>query len=500
LDPTFGLGGIAETVFPYPNAVAADMTVDPDGRIIVVGSAWSQESGDFWARVVLTRYEADGALDPTFGVGGVVETGFGGAWDSAVSVARQPDGKLLVGGSTGPVPWNGPAHLALLRLNADGSRDSTFGNNGTVRTHIEESVSSAARAVVPLQNGGLIVAGVAIYSSPYSTGILAQYDSLGALDAEFGDGGVVREQFGAGPDTQARVAAGSLTPDGRIVICGRLEAPGPSLALARYFPNGEIDTSFGVNGRVRLPGDVHPAQLEVLAEADDAILVGAWGRVAEGPAFALYRFLDSGAPDAAFGTGGIATTRVEGHDSGMSGFALQHDGRIVGAGHSSSGVSSYRIALARFWPDGGLDTTFGSAGTTTTPVGELAVGIGVQLQSDGRIVVAGYSRPSSIVVARYTNTTVSSEPEPQQPIAGLSVLPNPSDRHARVRIDIVRAGFVRLRVVDLLGRELKRPFEGWATPGASDYDIDVSGLGPGVYHIQLVTMTGSVSRRLTVAR
>jgi uncharacterized delta-60 repeat protein len=98
-----------------------------------------------------------------------------------------------------------------------------------------------------------------------------------------------------------------------------------------------------------------------------------------------------GSLDTTFGTGGIVTTSVgSGYDIAYS-LVIQPDGRILAAGSSHYG-SNYNFALVRYNTDGSLDTTFGTGGIVTTPVGsgwDYANGLGIQ--SDGRIVAAGYS-------------------------------------------------------------------------------------------------------------
>ncbi len=123
LDPTFGNGGKVITDFnreDYANAVV----LQPDGKLIVAGTTGGPTTSDF----LIVRYNGDGSLDTSFGNGGKVLTDFG-MQDYAHAIAVQPDGKIVAAGvGEGPSSTN----TVLARYNADGSLDSTFGIGGKV--------------------------------------------------------------------------------------------------------------------------------------------------------------------------------------------------------------------------------------------------------------------------------------------------------------------------------------------------------------------------------
>src|SRR6185503_5086153 len=141
LDTTFGAGGIVITPVAPGTGTDAGRAVlaQPDGGILVAGSAFFSATGDDFA---LVRYTATGALDTTFGGGdGIVTTAVIPFADSARSILQQGDGKIVIAGAAGGNP-NSPNSFALARYNADGSLDTTFGNNGVVTTAIGTGSSS----------------------------------------------------------------------------------------------------------------------------------------------------------------------------------------------------------------------------------------------------------------------------------------------------------------------------------------------------------------------
>jgi uncharacterized delta-60 repeat protein len=149
LDNTFGSSGIVTTPIGPGRDIARAVAVQADGRIVVAGHADNGSDNDF----ALVRYGAFGALDSTFGAGGVTTTPVGSYFDSAYGVAIQPDGKIVATGST----WYGSDRdFALVRYAASGVLDSTFGNGGVVTTPIGRSFDGALD--VAIQPDGKIVA------------------------------------------------------------------------------------------------------------------------------------------------------------------------------------------------------------------------------------------------------------------------------------------------------------------------------------------------------
>jgi uncharacterized delta-60 repeat protein len=329
-----------------------------------------------WSFVADTVGAIAGDLDPGFGTGGKVTTDFFGGIDQAFAVAIQPNGRIVVAGRHSvPTDVEGLASdFAIARYADDGSLDTGFGTGGRVVTDFGGSESVRALAI---QNDGKIVAA--------GGRGLGRYNENGSLDTSFGpaqDGKVVTSAFDA-----VGVAVDS---DGRIVIAGTTNF---DFGLARYDSNGSIDISFGsgFSGRVASDfGDTEFASALAVEPSDGRLLVAGSAR---NPATGTYRFIvarynPNGSLDSTFGNGGRVFTTI-GSQSFASGMTIQSDGKIVVVGEAndfSTGLTGF--ALARYNPDGSLDPTFGSGGTVLT-LRLAARGFGVTVLPDGRIVAVG---------------------------------------------------------------------------------------------------------------
>jgi uncharacterized delta-60 repeat protein len=322
---------------------------------------------------------APGDLDQSFGNGGIVKTSFAVGASDALDLAIQADGKLVVAG------WAGvfDSSFALARYNPDGNLDATFGFGGKVTTDFS-SGGDGARAIALQPDDKLVVVGHADSNNI----ALARYNIDGTLDPGFGNGGKVTTDVDAFKIDDALDVA--LQPDGKIVVAGR---SGGDFALARYLPDGSLDTSFGTGGTVMTdfgrPGE---SAVAVVLQPNGKIVLAA----SSGGDFALARYNADGSPDLSFGAGGTVKTDFGGRDAARA-IVLQPDDNFVVAGESSS-----RFALARYLPDGNLDTSFGTGGTVTTQFGLHGWSASaIALQPDGKIVVAG-GPGSAVVVVRYT--------------------------------------------------------------------------------------------------
>lgn len=211
---------------------------------------------------VVVRVTPSGATDTTFGgSSGVVTTSFPSADDAeAYAVTIQPNGRIVV---VGAADVDGSARLALVRYRTNGTLDPTFDGDGRVLTNVTTSRDEAAHAVAIQPDGEIVVAGVAnvgTESAPRYRFALARYRADGSLDPSLdGDGIAIT---GAGPWNLVATAV-ALTPNGRIVVAGEARERRPAtihrcsiyrLALVRYLADGRPDPSFDGDGRVLRAG------------------------------------------------------------------------------------------------------------------------------------------------------------------------------------------------------------------------------------------------------
>lgn len=368
LDASFGNAGLVTTDFTTAGEYANAVLVQPDSRIVVCGV--SNVGGDTsWA---FSRYLPSGILDPSFGTAGKATFALSAGDDRCNALARDSNGKLVAVGSA-----NGD--FGVLRLNDDGSLDTTFGS-GTGKLTTDFGGNESATALVLQSNGKIVAVGGANGSKI----VLARYNTDGTLDTTgFGTSGKVATQF----TSQDNAAAVALQADGKIVVAGAGNTGSNWIwSLVRYNTDGSTDTTFGTAGRVSSFASISMASA-VTVLSDGKLVAGGYMTGSNGYDFAVARYLSDGTPDSTFGTAGKTTTSLStGHDSGY-GMAVQADGRIVLAG---SAAASAQLGIVRYTASGILDPSFGTSGITTAGFGsDSGWAQALAIQPDGKLVMAG---------------------------------------------------------------------------------------------------------------
>lgn len=241
--------------FPY-NSIGAVATA-PGGKIVVAGRTFRAGSVPQNLDFGVARFNADRAPDPGFGNAGIRLAAFdlgGSGWDFVNDVALQPDGKIVVVGyATGA---DGRDKAALLRLNADGSPDAGFGNNGRAWFGLNTLDPGHVRinAVAIDRQGRLIVAGEKQRNDSLNYDFMAaRLDAQGQLDDSFGiAGGFVLMAFDLGGSQHDAAYDLALQSDGKILIVGNATADASDnrlFAVVRLKADGRHDSTFGIGGR-----------------------------------------------------------------------------------------------------------------------------------------------------------------------------------------------------------------------------------------------------------
>ena len=406
LDPSFGDGGIVTTAINGEDAVAEAVALQPDGKIVAAG--WSREEDSL--RFLVARYNLDGSLDATFGGDGIVSTSVGTS-SAANALVIQPDGKIVAAGFT----LDFPTAFALVRYNADGSLDASFGSGGRVTTYVGQP-NSFVNAVALQSDGKIVVGGGNQDGGPAAMNfIVARYDAQGALDGTFGSGGIAFTNF----DGNGGVARDLLIqPDGKIVEVGVTSPasfPFDRFALVRFNPNGTLDSSFGSAGKVTTTFAGSSSGLAVALQSNGKLIAaGQASESAGNGGFGLARYNPDGSLDPSFGDGGTVRTDFGGAGDPARAVALQADGKIVAGGHFVTPSFSGDFALARYTPDGSLDSSFGVGGKVTTDLAGASEAItGLAIQPDGKVVAAGVRSPSGnaeIALVRYRDVADATPP------------------------------------------------------------------------------------------
>jgi uncharacterized delta-60 repeat protein len=383
-------------------------------------------------------------LDATFGVGGKVFTDFEAnpAYARANAVAVQSDGKILVAGEggylirmnadgsndlsfgdAGRTRLNGVASgialdslgrvvvagyvdtvsgrdFALARYDADGAFDGTFGNVGFVSTDFGSSEFATSLAIDPW--GRIVVAGTRSESaqSSHNDFAVARYNLDGSLDTSFSGDGKVVTAFGLLDDRAQSVA---VDASGRVIVAGitcitdyTRDGNEIDFAVARYEIDGSLDTSFDGDGKVATSFGFMEQVQAVVVDRQGRIVVGGYST----GAFALARYDTNGSLDSSFDGDGKVTF---GNASYLNALAIDSSDRIVAAGYRYG--LNQDFGVARLLSNGSLDSTFDGDGVAVTPVGSGGEEArAVAIDSSGRIVAAGWGSAdttSVVAIVRY---------------------------------------------------------------------------------------------------
>lgn len=372
LDSTFGDQGRVTTP---GNGDARAVLIEPDGKIVTVGA---REVGqNFHFQFGATRHDAGGNLDPSFGTGGIATTPLEGNDDKARDAAPLPDGGFVAVGQADPAGL-GNVDFGVVRYTADGHPDPTFNSTGVKTTDIAGR-GDVANAVAVQPDGKIVVAGEAETIPSFFDFAVVRYNPDGTLDHSLGGDGIVTTDLGTEFDDATAVA---IQPDGKIVIAGDTDH---NVALARYLPDGKLDPTFNASGTAVSNIGTNVANGVAITPGGTILIAGTTvGPTGNRDPYAA-SYGPNGKLNPRFGTFGVAQADLSGSEDYGNDLALDANDNIIVIGSASSATAS-DMALARFKPDGTLDTTL-----TTDFHGTGDYGNALTIDPQGRIIAAGTS-------------------------------------------------------------------------------------------------------------
>ena len=383
LTPLYGATGLDTGSFNQPNGYtlynsknidfSRAVAVQPDGRILAAGATFNGLTYD----VLVVRFNADGSLDTTFGTRGVF-TYDRGTDDYGYAMALRSDGKIIIAGCT----YNGTTYdILVLRLNGNGTLDTSFGSRGVVTYDGGSNDFAYAAALQP--DGKILVVGENHNGMDHDALVL-RFNGNGSLDTSFGSGGVVTYDSGYNDYANAL----SLQSDGRIVVAGiRFNGIDNDVLVLRFNGNGTPDTSFGSRGVVIYDSGRDDVGHGVVAQKDGKIVVAGSTFNGMDNDVLVLRFSRDGSLDSSFGKGGVAVYDSGCDDNGLA-VALESDGRIIVALGCFNSMG-YSGMVLRFNGNGSLDGAFGEGCVLREIIEGNAFVTSLALQQDGKILVAG---------------------------------------------------------------------------------------------------------------
>lgn len=353
LDPSFGSGGQVSIRLNQNSDEVRSVAIQPDGRIVVAGYGRTGVNSPTDFDIGVARFHADGTADTTFGDQGLVIIDFHGESDTAEEVLIQPDGRIVVAGSARDRPGGIlNADYAVLRLTATGELDTGFGQGGKVMTNIAGQTDLPAAAL--LQPDGRIVLGGRVGSSGGASPDMAlvRYNPDGTLDTGFGAGGIARLQT---PGVWDEVQGLALQPDGKLIAVGNenIQSQGSptTFKVVRFNADGSLDTTFGTVGAVTvIPFSTRDDFGQAVAvQVDGRIVVAGLASRLQDPDMAIARLNVDGTIDTSFGTDGMMTVDFFGGHDQANAVLIQPDGAIVAAGSAVNGTTT-GLGMVRVLP------------------------------------------------------------------------------------------------------------------------------------------------------
>jgi FG-GAP repeat. len=325
-DLLFGLNGSNILNLGTTDCFINDAALQADGKIIIVGSYGFHNNG-INSDYLILRFNADGTLDTSFDVDGIIVKGFGATnSDGAYGVVIQPDNKIVVGGTS---IASGTNVSAILRYNPDGSPDTSFGVNGDGLSVVYNEGTKKLR----MQPDGKFV------TLPYNPfgqvgGRISRLNQNGTLDFSFGSGGVALINYNSGHPTPANDIA--IQPDGKIIMAGstNISPSNNDFKMTRYNSDGSPDIPFGTGGSVvtGITATSSDGATTVIVQPDGKIILGGSSITTsrQRTNFALARYNPNGSLI------GKATTDFNLRVDFITSMALQADGKILAVGISNN--------------------------------------------------------------------------------------------------------------------------------------------------------------------
>lgn len=389
LDPTFSGNGytvdLIEGMHDRPNSIA----VQDDGRIVVCGTRVAFQDN----HMLVARYTAAGALDPTFSGDGKLTVPIGFITNNTgEAVLIQPDGRILVAGSENTMDGR---RMTVVRLNANGTLHTAFGTSGRATIPMNANGDTEALCMVLRSDGSIILAGA--WTDQFSTALMAKVDANGTEDAAFSQAA-----------NAALVSVNAtfihdlvLLPDGRLLASG---GTGSEVFILRLMPDGSLDASFGNNGQAQVTLS-STAIVGSMRSASDGRIVLVGNKTVGDLRQALIVQLDStGTLDPGFGTGGIAVFATPENDDAFTDLVFLPNGEMIAGGYLMDNTNDQRFLFRRLDPSGTMDPTFGTDGVLLSDLtsGSEAARC-MALQPDGKVLVAGTVNDAieQFCVARY---------------------------------------------------------------------------------------------------
>lgn len=490
LDLSFDVDGVATLSPGTLHDVVYAVEVQPDQMIVFAGVGRITSTTGFTSDLVIGRLNTNGVRDSAFANNGIFNLASTGGSVFGYDVLIQPDGKIVACGGYSVTASN--TDFIAVRLNTDGTPDTSFGGGDGISILSVGSGEDYAYDIELLPNGNFILAGTSsVPGFTYSSGIVMRLLPDGSVDNTFGTGGYTSIQSTSAAEETFKCM--EIMPSGKIIAAGSSYTNNNDYVLmAAFSPNGDLDTTFANNG-VHTGNSINVAF--DLAINGNAIYLA--GRITNSGGYDLgiTCFDTTGVILSSFGQLGVVSANYNPIDCAL-GITIQPDGKLVCAGTSGLGTFNNRdFLVTRYLPNGSLDVTFAGTGYKIIPVGSsFDEANAVTLQADGKILAAGFASlgNNDMAFVRLTNDLAVGI-SPIQPSYDLNIYPIPlTGSILRITSSIQFDEAVVCQMFDLTGKQVV--FNTIQSPG-SNFELELPSLLPaGAYLLYIQSGKISISR------
>ncbi len=487
LDLSFGNNGITLTDFNTLDGVGRASAIQADGMIVIGGSAYNGNVDN----ISFTRYLPDGTLDVAFGSGGIVTVVMEDTEEKLYDIAIQPDGKII--GVATHIDYE--SNMVIIRLNTDGTMDSTFSNDGILFIDFDLPTDSYGMSLDLQEDGKIVAAGYLYDMAGDIQSALCRLNPDGSFDNSFGTNGIVIHDI-----LSKKNFINNVVLQGEKIIIGGLsfsDSDSGFVTLSRFDANGLPDMSFGVSGNVEVfvPLEFWDQDPEghMCLDAEGRIIFAGYV-IGDGNQIAVHRFEFNGSPDNSFGDNGMSVIPVEGNTRAYA-VTTQYDGKIIAGGYQW--IDNYAdFAMVRYLEDGSPDSTFGADGTGVVITHVSSGGYypdnriySLNVHTNGRIIAAGsaFNAAGNIdfaVAGYYSGLNVGIKTHETSNI-NLHINPNPVKDKAIITFNLNEPGMVQAEVINTSGSIVAKITDEFYSAGEHQLRWDGGGLAAGVYIIKM---------------
>ncbi len=426
LDSTFNATGHSANPFSLGPHTAIGAHQQSNGSLIVTTNAGAGSNNyDFYS----ARYTANGILDNTYGINGIAKVNFDSTYDELIGSVQQPDDKVILIGAT---KMGVAIGFGIARLDANGVLDNTFNTNGKYFNTVLGEAYANCGAVLP--NGQIIIGGgtkILPFNAPRMEALI-RLNANGTLDNTFGTNGIVLNDLDTVNGEEIQVLA---IDNNQNIIVGSNGLPNGKVYISRFTSNGTLDPTWGVNGNLLLNFIIgnYPGIYDLKIQADGKYLVSIKDQSFPTQSVIIARLNTNGTLDNTFN--GVGYKTFSSIDAPR--ITLQADGKILGVTtfKTFTPVFLNKRQLFRLNTNGTLDSTFGTNGFYDDLPKVLEGSKGIMLQSDGKIVLAGnaFNNPNyKAGLSRYNNSVPSSIPTLVNGNNQYSIYPNPTNTYLNI--------------------------------------------------------------------